>query len=287
MPKTEGLTLCQQIANRAVARTPEVCELEFQEGAVEDPAGLAQATAAAFRPEAIPTLVICINDDSRILICALTVQRRLEDRAVPIFVRMATDAGLTTLFARGVDITGLANLHDFGTTRHTGSVESIIDAPADAPVRVVHAEDIRFSLQPEPGQAAIAAQAWEELSAATKPAYRMQADHIAVKLSAIGCTAVATDASADLLEFTTDEVEIMARMEHARRSVACLLACRSERGESDPTTWIPWTSLPPREQAAIRESVRRIPALLAQAGETIERRPAALGTLALPGAAAG
>ena len=259
-------------------RLPEVCELEFHEGAIEDPVVLARATERAFQADAIPSLVICINDDSRSLICALTVQRMLEDREIPIFVRMATDAGLTTLFNQDASTPGLANLRVFGTTSSTGSVEAIIDEPADALARVVYAQAAGTVERPAGHGEDAHSSAWEGLHAVARHAYRLQADHIAVKLNAIGCVTVPDDQAEAVTEFTPDEVGVMARMEHARRSAASLLACTSVVTDSSAPVWIPWTALPAIDQEAIVESVRQIPTLLAQVGESIRRRTAPIGT---------
>ena len=58
---------------------------------------------------------------------------------------------------------------------------------------------------------------WAMLPEEIKDANRHQADHIPVKLRAVGCaTRPVQDAQARPFEFTTAQVELMARMEHDR-----------------------------------------------------------------------
>jgi len=117
---------------------------------------------------------------------------------------------------------------------------------------------------------------WERLLEDLKESNRLQADHIPVKLRAIGCGFTpATGASPILMELTDEEIEVMAMIEHDR-----FVSERSNRGWSlgprDPekkTTpyLVAYKDLPEEIKELDRQAVRQIPRLLAIAGFEIHR----------------
>ena len=112
---------------------------------------------------------------------------------------------------------------------------------------------------------------WEELPESLKESNRGQAEHIRVKLEAIGCDiAITTDWDTPLFQFSSEEVELLAKMEHERWVEERLRGGwkpgpvkNIEKKISD--TLVPWDALSEENKDKDRITVEGIPAFLAKA----------------------
>jgi hypothetical protein len=149
----------------------------------------------------------------------------------------------------------------------------------DLLARAIHEEYVRNErakgLTPETNPAMVS---WEELPEDLKESNRAQAEHIRVKLEAIGCDIIiTTDWEPSIFKFSQEEVELMAKMEHERFVKERLRAgwkigpVKDIQKKISPTL-IPWEELPDEEKEKDRMFVRRLPAFLADAGFQILRR---------------
>jgi hypothetical protein len=119
---------------------------------------------------------------------------------------------------------------------------------------------------------------WDNLPERIKESNRRQADHIGLKLKAIGCgISPLRDWEAPKFEFTSQQIEVMARMEHERWSQERRSAgWRYAPGERDRVrkthpSLVDWGALPDSEKDKNRITVRELPHLLASAGFEIYR----------------
>jgi hypothetical protein len=120
-------------------------------------------------------------------------------------------------------------------------------------------------------------QSWDELSDNLKESNRRQADHIPEKLRSAGCGfAPVVDREPVLIEFTPQEVEIMAELEHERWVSERLLdgwvygEKRNVEKKISPYL-VPWNSLTDDVKEWDRQPVRELPRFLAQAKFEIYR----------------
>jgi hypothetical protein len=110
---------------------------------------------------------------------------------------------------------------------------------------------------------------------------RQQADHIAEKLRHIGCTIhKAGGSDVPLVEFTQDEIEVMAEMEHARWNAERLVDGWKWGEKKDVTKktspyLVPWSQLPDDVKEWDRDTVRKIPEFLAKVGLEVHRKATA------------
>ena len=125
----------------------------------------------------------------------------------------------------------------------------------------------RSDANPNPDDPSLAP--WDRLCEDLKESNRQSADHIGVKLRAIGCVArpVAGDVGGSIDE---PDVELLARMEHARWTAERLLA-GWERGPKNVGLKLnpsiaPWSDLPDEIREYDRQFVRLIPTLLGRCG---------------------
>jgi RyR domain len=118
---------------------------------------------------------------------------------------------------------------------------------------------------------------WDELPETLKASNRSQAEHIETKLHAIGCALVPLHSVEPAeFDFTDDEVEILARLEHDRwmderlRSSWVFGVARDLRTRRSPYL-VPWEELSEKIRDLDRETVYRLPRHAARAGQQIVR----------------
>jgi hypothetical protein len=162
---------------------------------------------------------VCFDDDSRGLSAALALLRRAEEAGtkLSIVVRMTQDAGLATLL-RGTDASGggLEGLAVFGLLDRTCTLDLILGGTHEVLARAIHEDYVRN--QQREGQTPATNPSmvpWEQLPENLKESNRLQADHIRVKLKAIGCgIAPLTDWNVEAPKIFWNNIEQLAEMEH-------------------------------------------------------------------------
>jgi hypothetical protein len=117
---------------------------------------------------------------------------------------------------------------------------------------------------------------WEKLLEDLRESNRRQADHIPVKLKAVGCDfAQVCGRAPKLVEFTKDEIERMAEMEHARFVAERFMQGWSQgpRNQEKKTSpyLVEWKELDEATKEYDRQAVRAMPEILAKAGFEIYR----------------
>jgi voltage-gated potassium channel Kch len=261
--------VCELIPRQMDVRWPEFERADF----LYDAGGRCAVTA----------VYICLDDDSLGLTTALALLQKLRGQRaqrVPIVVRMADDAGLATLLREaGRDSDSFADLHAFGLLERTCRPDLLLGGTHETLARAIHEDYVRG--QAAAGQTALTNPAmlpWDELPENLKESNRWQADHIGVKLRAVGCgLAPLTDWDAESFEFTPEEVEQMARLEHERWIAERLRAGWTyapdpkDLARKTSPDLVPWDELSEAEREKDRSSVRGLPRFLARAGLQVYR----------------
>ena len=225
----------------------------------------------------VTAVYVCLDNDQLGLSVALTLLQRLGDRQVPIVVRMAQDAGLATLLRTGEGNGRFTNLHAFALLDRTCQPDLLLGGTHEILARAVHEEYLWSQLMLGETPTTNSSMAlWEELPESLQESNRRQADHIGVKLKAIGCDIVPlTDWEAESFQFTKEEVESIARLEHARFVDERLRAGWSPGPKASKRKTSPylvhWEQLPEEMKESNRNTVRALPGFLARAGFQIER----------------
>jgi hypothetical protein len=118
---------------------------------------------------------------------------------------------------------------------------------------------------------------WDDLDDSLKASNQAHADHIFVKLQALGCTVHPVyDREIVLFELTDAEVEEMARLEHRRWQAERLASGWTFGEEKDvgrlvSPYLVPWEELSEQIRDYDREMVRAIPEVLAAVGLEVRR----------------
>ena len=110
--------------------------------------------------------------------------------------------------------------------------------------------------------------AWEELREDIRESNRQQADHIPIKIRAIGCALAEQSVPGDsVTRFSPKEIELLARMEHSRWNAERLLAgwrygTPSNKDKRISENLAPWEDLYDSIRDYDRHAVEKIPEFL-------------------------
>lgn len=227
----------------------------------------------------VTSIYVCLDDDSRALGAALKLRQRVRALEIPIVVRMTYDAGLAALLRENEDRSeSFANIHAFGLLDRTCTPDLIFSCTYEILARAIHEDYVRNEREkgftPETNPSMVP---WEELPENLKESNRSQAEHISVKLEAIGCDiAITSDWDAELFQFSAEEVELMAEMEHERwvkerlREEWKYDSNKNLEKKTSPAL-VPWSELSEEEKDKDRNPVRGLPSFLAHARFQIYR----------------
>jgi TrkA family protein/RyR domain-containing protein len=270
----------------------EYCELYAYSADVNsakfDPALLECQDPAACE---ITAIYVCLGDDSLSLQTGLTLSEWTRDRNIPIVVCLKRDAGVATLVreADGAHRGAYKNLEAFGLLDQTCYPDLASKHAQDKLARAIHQfwqEDHRRQEEARdrqgtkgggpPAPISPSLKDWDELDEQYRESNRYAADHIPVKLRAVGYGVRRSSKPATAeFPFNAQEIEDMARMEHERWMIERFLGgwtyAPGERDEQNRTNpkLLPWTRLPEeiRKEVEIenRQMVLRIPEVLARA----------------------
>jgi hypothetical protein len=222
---------------------------------------------------------VCLDDDSRGLSVALTLSTLMRGRKIPIVVRMVESNGLASLLEDDDTRGSFENLFAFGLLTETCTSNLVLGTTHEFLARTIHEDYLRqqadAKLLPQNNPSI---QPWEKLPEHLKESNRSQAAHIGLKLKAIKCgIAPLRDWAAPLFEFTPQEFEKLAHMEHERwcaerRREGWKLARRAKDIVKRTTPYlVSWQELPEEIRDLDRNFVRKIPVILARAGFEIYR----------------
>ena len=240
----------------------QTADIEFRNGVAQDPAVRKDLIAWAADGKSLMTVAVCANDEMAAMETAVTLPAELRQQATPIFVRLAEASGITGVLEHAQQKLGV---RAFGSIHDGCRIREDLDRQAKALHEVYTAEAKRAGRTAEQDAAM---RPWKKLNTGFKDANRQAADHIPVKLRAVGCVAVPAKDAPDgaTFAFTPEEVEILARMEHARWCAERFMAGWKLGAEDKPNQVSP--SLVPYDQLddAIKEydrvAVRSIPKIL-------------------------
>ncbi|MFH1764154.1 MAG: NAD-binding protein [Gemmatimonadota bacterium] len=227
---------------------------------------------------AVSSIYICLDDDSRGVSTALMLYRHVRDGRVPIVVRTVHGAGLASLLRQDQRGKGqYSGLYAFGLLDRMCNPELLFSGVNEILARAIHEEYVRSQeRQGETIETNPAIVRWSELGDSFKESNRAQAAHIGVKLEAVGCNlAPLVDWGAEGFTFETDEVELLAEMEHDRWVEERTDAGWTD-GDKDPVKkksphLVPWGQLGKEIRELDRVFIRGLPRFLAKAGFRIVR----------------
>jgi voltage-gated potassium channel Kch len=255
----------------------KACEMTFLNGDVEDIEILNKICQWANDGKNIMTAVVTFDNDARSLSCALNIMSRLLDHPIPIAVRLNEDNGLGLLLENNVKRSSQLNdIYSFGMISLICTREILVNEKLNLLAKAIHADYISKAKADGRPDGDLSIQPWEQLHPDLKNSNLQQADHIPVKLRAINCYSSYSElAKNSIMTFTDEEVEVMAKMEHARwnaeRFLAGWVAGPKNIEKKTSPYLVPWEELPEGIKEYDRNTVRKIPYQLSLIGMAIYR----------------
>jgi TrkA-N domain/RyR domain len=269
----------QRCLLRRFPKLDAVCDVTFLAREADDAATLAEIANLCAGPDTLPTVAVCFDDDTRSLSFSLALLPKVKPLRVPILLRMTTDGGLTTLLDNDIAAKSLAGLvKPFPVIGLSSESEVLLHREMDAGAIAVH-EDYRAKRRKGDHNANDPSlNDWNNLDEDLKDSCRQQADHIEVKLRALGLAITAEKTGESVTAFTPEEVETLAIMEHDRWNADRFLAGWShapgkKNVENKTSPWlVGWDALPEEIREYDREAVRNIPHLVELSGRRMVRK---------------
>lgn len=228
----------------------------------------------------ITMVYVCLEDDSRNLSAALALFQHLRHKDVPIVVQMDCNAGLATLLQDNDTGGGsFPNLHAFGLLDHRCKTDWLLYSTHEIMARAIHQDYVlrqrNTGMTRETNPLLVP---WDELPENIKESNRRQADDIGKKLKKVQCDAKPlTDWDAEFFQFSPEEIEVLAQMEHER----WLMERRQEGWTYAPGTkdlerkkspyLLEWDELPEDIKQYNRDAMKSLPVFLAGVGFQIFR----------------
>ncbi|MGA2737498.1 MAG: NAD(P)-binding protein [Bryobacteraceae bacterium] len=251
----------------------DVADARFKQLDAEEPATQNKIAAlCADSAKTSSTIVIAFDDPAHGLSIALSLLNSLRCYA-PIRLRLNDESSLVALLPRG-QITG------FGSIREASQRKSWLDSDLDAMARKLHEDYLAKLPEAERSRPEIrSSYPWDRLDDDLVESNRQAADHIPVKLRAVGCHTVARgnqdDAGVPVDRFEGAELELLAKMEHKRWTAERFLAgwTLGQKDVEKRTSpyLVEWEDLPPNIQEYDRNFVRIIPGVLKSVNLEIRR----------------
>jgi hypothetical protein len=254
-----------------------VCLTEFHSAEAESLSARHLIEQWASAPDTLLHLFVCLGEDARTLEVALRLRTMLESRPESnLLVRIHTHHSL----ARILETASVedSRLIPFGMTEDTCSTDAFRREHNEALARAIHEQfvlnrevDSRRRSDNDP-----ALRPWEELREDIRESNRQQADHIPIKMRAIGCRLSDLSANGEpVTTFSVEDVEVLARMEHARWNAERWIAGWRYGTPSDKTrrineNLVSWEELHESIRKYDRDVVAKIPELLRQAAPTLK-----------------
>ena len=260
----------------------EICDVEFVRSNAEDPWTWEQVAAwCADAEKTISTVVIALDQNVLGLSLALSLDKHVRQE-VPIRVRLPEQSNLTDVLGKDSRRGSLREITAFGSIREACAYENITGKKLDNMAIAVHEayqkhqKESHLARPDDPSM-----REWNKLDDELRDSNRQQADHIPVKLRALNCALAPCDSSDDggHVEFTKDEIELLAKMEHRRWMAERFLAGWrqgpkdfDERSSPYLVSWEKLETGYPKIQEIDRNFVRGLPNLVQAGGMKIYRK---------------
>ena len=229
----------------------------------------------------VTIVYVMVEDESIGLSSALTLLDRIGSFPVRILVRMNEEKGLANLIRESKKYSdSFKQLSLFGLMERTCKLNLIYNSSHESISRAIHEEYVRQEeLKGNQSGSSPILVTWDCLTEEYKEMNRTQADSIGAKLKTIHCGIVPwCDYGGENFVFISDEIELMAKMEHDRwceqkRMQGWVYGpARDDRKKIHPSM-VPYDdpNLSEVEKDKDRHTVRQIPHFLALAGYQIYR----------------
>lgn len=232
----------------------------------------------------ITNIYVCFDNDFVGLSAGLSLLRQIRDHRIPVIVRMAVaqESGLASLLQASDERPEVFHgLQVFGLLEQTCTLRFLLNGDIECIAQAIHEEYIKkekekgITSKENPAMVS-----WESLSEDIKESNRQQADHIAIKLKTLGYEILhvpLTDWDKPLFEFSQDEIEQLAIIEHKRwikerKDAGWTFDKEKNLKKKTSPSLRDWNDLTKEDQDRDRNTILAIPWILRRSNFTIVRR---------------
>ena len=247
----------------------EICQLEFHQAEAESFAARALIEQWAAEPGTLVHVFLCLDENSRAAEVALRLQEALAGLPnVNLLVRIKSRTSLEAVLDLAAE--RCPRLVSFGRVEDACCDQAFRHEYNETIARALHEQFVtnrEGDSARKPGSESTLVE-WDKLPEDIRESNRQQADHIPIKLRAIGCElAPASDPRGAVAKFTEAEIALLAELEHRRWNAERWLAgwrygTPSDKPRRINANLVPWCDLDPSIQKYDREAVTSIPARL-------------------------
>jgi voltage-gated potassium channel Kch len=240
----------------------DYCELKYITSEADSPQLINHVMPYTGIPDTLTTIVLCFDNKTQNLLLGLQLDSISFEERVNIFVRTGDDVAFTT-FSQ--------NVKPYGLSSKVCSQESIYGGFLDKKAIAFHNNYLDKRRKEEDFGKKDADVSWEELSQEFKDSNKKAADHIGVKMRAIGCEIVdAADPRPEAI-ITREELLMLTKLEHKRwnaeRSLAGWIYSKTRNDKARKTPDLTeWENLSKETQEYDVNAVKIIPEVLAKVG---------------------
>lgn len=273
----QAQTLRRQLFSRYPA-LGGILSLTFIDDDLTQPEIMHRLKTDVLQPDDLLSLIVAHGEDADNVGRAIRCAERLADIAPRVLCLVAEDAGLRALLRQRAAVIKQVQIEAFGDLGDACSRDTLLEEALDAMAKVIHEDYANRRRQEGRDPSDPSVLPWHRLTAGLRESCRQQAEHIPVKLRAVGCRIGTSGENGERVTAFDEKTEVpaMARMEHARWNANLLLdgwkfgAIKNDEAKTHPCI-VDWEQLPRDVQEWDREPVRNIPALVRQAGKCIYR----------------
>ncbi len=258
----------------------QVCEVETIAADAESFVRSSEFAAMVAAPDQLMTLALCLRSGRNVLQTALAMPSTVAARDIPVLARLTEYSGLGRLIGREHRAAGL-ELRPIGMLAESCSVDSVVDARLDQLAQHIHGIYLAAELHNGRRMGETPALCtWDELDEEFKDSCRHQADHIDVKLRAVGCLRGfrGSQKRTPAAGFSAEQIGLLAEMEHARWCAERRLSGWTHGPERDDARklhpdLVPWSALAEARRDIDRRMVEGIRDMLGKVEEEIYAAP--------------
>jgi len=273
-------------ANRAALlfrypRISEVCDLEFYQLEAVSPEARALLEGWCADRARITSVAVCFDHEERAFEIAVQLLPLLQTCDVRLALRLAGQSGLARLLEASAPPELARRIRPFGMEDRFCQLAGLGEEASEQFARDIHQAYVKMRLSAAAAHNDPALLPWDDLPEDFRESNRQQADHIFIKLRAIGCEAVsASDKKPAVTELASAEMELLAEMEHRRWVAERLLAGwtygpKKDLERRENPNLVPWVELTEEIRNYDRDTVGKISTLLESVGKKVCRRVAA------------
>lgn len=250
----------------------DICDIQFHAVEAESQQARKLIEGWAAEPAALLHIYFGLDDDGRSLEVALRLQDVLREcKSCGIHVRIRSKDSVARILeaAEGDKV----RIVPFGTVDDTCSDGAFRGDELDELARAIHRRFVgrRAATSQRTPENDPTLRDWDDLRDDIRESNRQQADHLRVKLRAIGCELVADDHAGEAIEaLDENDIKALAPVEHQRWNAERWLAgwrhgkTQDKANRTSPYL-VPWDKLDPAIQKYDFEAIEQIPELVKSA----------------------